>query len=339
MVLAPHVYGPAVTYATADFSGSGLFNRLNLSFGHFTKTPFEAAGQQLIFPVAIGEFGSHFTDAGDKTFMDDFSSYLRNEDAAKDDLHDGIPNWFYWCWNVNSGDTGGLVKDDWTTLEWGKLQYLEKLGLTPWHKATSPAPTAEAKPVATTAASASPAQPPLPVPSPAPAPAPQPAKTPAPPPVNPPAPPPVKTQVAPSGSTQNAQPAEAKQPTVSMPAPVAKDGKIHARVAYNSQWESEGKQHFVYNLHLTNTSGAEIKTPYDIEVQGPKFTSLGEAWNLAEQKVQDGNLVAKVTATWASLPPDAHGTANVGFIGLSDDKDGKLKTIKVAGQEVVIDLQ
>ena len=39
---------------------------------------------------------------------------------------------FYWCWNANSGDTGGLVQDDWHTLQWRKLAFLTTLGLRPW---------------------------------------------------------------------------------------------------------------------------------------------------------------------------------------------------------------
>lgn len=39
---------------------------------------------------------------------------------------------FFWCWNRNSGDTGGLVAEDWATLEWEKLSYLSLIGLRPW---------------------------------------------------------------------------------------------------------------------------------------------------------------------------------------------------------------
>lgn len=39
---------------------------------------------------------------------------------------------FFWCWNRNSGDTGGLVKEDWRELEWDKVTYLSLIGLRPW---------------------------------------------------------------------------------------------------------------------------------------------------------------------------------------------------------------
>lgn len=39
-----------------------------------------------------------------------------------------------WAYNANSGDTGGLVADDWVTLNWEKLQWLQDtLGLQSWY--------------------------------------------------------------------------------------------------------------------------------------------------------------------------------------------------------------
>merc|ERR1712187_36819 len=36
-------------------------------------------------------------------------------------------NTFFWCLNPNSGDTGGLLQNDWTTEESGKLEALDLL--------------------------------------------------------------------------------------------------------------------------------------------------------------------------------------------------------------------
>jgi len=36
-------------------------------------------------------------------------------------------------WNPNSGDTGGLVEDNWNTIVWKKIDYLTTIGLTPWY--------------------------------------------------------------------------------------------------------------------------------------------------------------------------------------------------------------
>jgi len=116
-----------------------------------------------VFPVAIGELGSRFTEvrqhrlasvgrphaafalcatsaqrhmlgpqANDVRSLTDMAAYLNCDSRGDDGRHEPISSWFYWCWNVNSGDTGGLVRDDWTTLEWVKLAFLTTLGLRPW---------------------------------------------------------------------------------------------------------------------------------------------------------------------------------------------------------------
>ena len=36
-------------------------------------------------------------------------------------------SWTYWSWNPNSGDTGGILADDWTTVNTAKLTYLQPI--------------------------------------------------------------------------------------------------------------------------------------------------------------------------------------------------------------------
>lgn len=122
--LGPHVYGPAVTNNTAASSGPALTTRLNLSFGMKNKSGYDGH----VYPVLIGEFGSKFVDPLDKQTMVDLAAYLLNI-KQPDSRHNPITNWFYWCWNADSGDTGGLVADDWKTIQWQKLAYLKGLGL------------------------------------------------------------------------------------------------------------------------------------------------------------------------------------------------------------------
>jgi hypothetical protein len=39
-----------------------------------------------------------------------------------------------WAYNANSGDTGGLVENDWQTFNWLKLRWLQdNLDLKPWY--------------------------------------------------------------------------------------------------------------------------------------------------------------------------------------------------------------
>lgn len=47
--------------------------------------------------------------------------------------HNPTPNMIWWSWNANSGDTGGIVKDDWKEINWNKVAWLQKAaGLQPW---------------------------------------------------------------------------------------------------------------------------------------------------------------------------------------------------------------
>ncbi len=148
IVLSPHVYPPTVTNATADYYGTGLYKRLSNSFGNLAKTGYCITSTNCHrFPIAIGEFGSFFKDSRDLQFMRDFASYLNVNNDAVDGIHNAIDNWFYWSYNPNSGDTGGIVADDWTTIQWNKMVFLSNgvlsglantnpngIGLIPWYK-------------------------------------------------------------------------------------------------------------------------------------------------------------------------------------------------------------
>ena len=41
--------------------------------------------------------------------LHDMAKYLANEGDANDGRHNPIPHLFWWAWNSNSADTGGLV--------------------------------------------------------------------------------------------------------------------------------------------------------------------------------------------------------------------------------------
>ena len=106
LVFSPHVYGPSVA-PVASMDTFSLHGDWDNTFGWLIADK-EA--------VVIGEFGGRYLGA-DKVWQDLFVSYLN-------DLR--IPG-LYWCINPNSGDSGGLLKDDWTTPEYDKLKLLDKL--------------------------------------------------------------------------------------------------------------------------------------------------------------------------------------------------------------------
>ena len=48
---------------------------------------------------------------------------------------------FYWDWNANSGDTGGIVDSTWTNILWVKIQWMiGAVGMSPWYLQTSSTP-------------------------------------------------------------------------------------------------------------------------------------------------------------------------------------------------------
>lgn len=132
VVISPHVYPPSVTHAADNYTGEGLYKRLSDSFGYLTQEGF-CRGICKTFPVAVGEFGSRFEDSDDLDSMRDIANYFNNHDAV-DGRHKAIKHWFYWSWNPNSGDTGGLVDDHWKDIIWDKIDYLSTVGLSPWYQ-------------------------------------------------------------------------------------------------------------------------------------------------------------------------------------------------------------
>jgi endoglucanase len=68
-------------------------------------------------PVITGEWGGRYASGSqDERWQNAFSQYL---------IANCMTNQFYWCLNPNSGDTGGLLGDDWTTPNTRKLQLLQ----------------------------------------------------------------------------------------------------------------------------------------------------------------------------------------------------------------------
>jgi endoglucanase len=111
LVYSPHVYGPSVfnqSYFDAPDFPSNMPAIWDTHFGHlFAKN----------FNVVVGEFGGKF-DSKDKPLQEALLTYLKKKQED---------NFFYWCLNPNSGDTGGLLLDDWKTVDTNKYNELLKI--------------------------------------------------------------------------------------------------------------------------------------------------------------------------------------------------------------------
>jgi endoglucanase len=69
---------------------------------------------QQIAPVLIGEFGTTLQHPLDQQWLPALLSYLTSHRMS----------FTFWSWNPNSGDTGGIVQNDWWTVEQAKYDLL-----------------------------------------------------------------------------------------------------------------------------------------------------------------------------------------------------------------------
>ncbi|MCN9240607.1 cellulase family glycosylhydrolase [Streptomyces sp. RY43-2] len=71
-------------------------------------------------PVWLGEFGTTLQSTTDQTWLRALVDYLRpNAQYGADSFQ-----WTFWSLNPDSGDTGGILNDDWTTVNTTKDAYL-----------------------------------------------------------------------------------------------------------------------------------------------------------------------------------------------------------------------
>lgn len=112
VVYSPHDYGPAV-YAQPWFEGGFTYESLMDDYWYDSWLYID---DQEIAPLLIGEWGGFMT--GDNlTWM----TYMRQL------IGEYHLNHTFWCFNANSGDTGGLVKDDFTTWDDEKYTFVSEV--------------------------------------------------------------------------------------------------------------------------------------------------------------------------------------------------------------------
>lgn len=140
LVLSPHVYGPDV-FAQSYFSAADFPNNMPAIWNsHFGDVQTQG------YAVVLGETGGKYGagDPKDKTFQDSLFAYLKQRD---------LRDVFYWSWNPNSGDTGGILNDDWTTVRQDKVALLQAFWAgapNPPATTTTPAPTTTSDPTTPT---------------------------------------------------------------------------------------------------------------------------------------------------------------------------------------------
>jgi endoglucanase len=116
VVYSPHVYGPAVAPQTYFNDPNFPSNMPQIWDSHFGFIANRTGHAQV-----IGEWGGVVLGANG-AWMNAFANYLISKDTRDN---------FFWCLNPDSGDTGGLLADDWTTPVTDKLALLARLQPSP----------------------------------------------------------------------------------------------------------------------------------------------------------------------------------------------------------------
>lgn len=138
LAYSPHTYGQSVgTQAWMSNDGQTVpnypANMYQVWDDHWGFIHFEN-----IAPIYIGEMGGHFGLDGagvlnkphrvtETQWMTELVRYIGGARAALAAPAGGKMSWAWWSYNPNSGDTGGLVRDDWVTPQQPKLNLLAPL--------------------------------------------------------------------------------------------------------------------------------------------------------------------------------------------------------------------
>jgi len=110
LVYSAHDYGPEV-YPQAWFRASGFPENLAAVW----ERHWAWLAHDRVAPVLMGEFGGRSVGADQEgVWQRRLVDYLRTSGLS----------YTYWAWNPDSGDTGGILDDDWMTVNRAKLDLL-----------------------------------------------------------------------------------------------------------------------------------------------------------------------------------------------------------------------
>ena len=126
VVYSPHDY-PSSVYNQSWFSATNypqnLYGVWDKHWGYLFR--------ENLAPVWLGEFGSQLQTTSDKQWATAMVDYLSgdlngNGVNALQPGQKGI-SWTWWAWNPNSTDTGGILNNDWTTVNQAKVALLQPI--------------------------------------------------------------------------------------------------------------------------------------------------------------------------------------------------------------------
>jgi hypothetical protein len=305
VVISPHVYPPTVTFNEGD-EGENLWTRLNRSFGYLeTKGYCLSEGECQVFPVVIGETGSHFTDKNDlEKWLPDFKNYCQNKGPAKDSLHKANPHIFWWSWNPNSGDTGGLVDEGWLQIAWAKIDYLiETFGLKPWYLGGLAHGTPKKPDIQIT----------------------------------------IPENPLKSGDENYSAPEkeDKKDTTTPQDTPdetqtkpdeaVASNAGCQVKILLGTPWQINQTYFNTVNLFVTQRGNTAVPVPWQVSYQKEDISGVASAWNMDVSLAIAGSIEGATTAPWQQLQPLGANQVNLGFIVQSKTSDVYPTSVSING--------
>ena len=114
LVYSPHEYGAGVAdqpwFSEPNFP-KNLYKRWETGFNYIAT--------QKIAPILMGEFGGRQVDSSSKEgiWQQQLVDYIARKNLS----------FTYWSWNPDSGDTGGILQDDWQNVNVAKQELLNQL--------------------------------------------------------------------------------------------------------------------------------------------------------------------------------------------------------------------
>ena len=311
VVISPHVYGPSISLTNSSASGTALWTRLSQSFGYLNKAGYGGH----VFAIAIGEFGTTFAEEADQLLFTNLAQYMHNvqsDGSQIDDLHNPITSFFWFAWNANSGDTGGLVNSpNWDSIVWPKIEYLVTLGLAPWYTGAPPStavvgaasPETPAVSGNTTTGSV-------------------PALT-----------------ATPAGSNlsspASATPATGTPPSQPAP-PAALQMPCTVSASYTTVWEDPtyGPYMTSVSLLITNAGSQTVPVPWTISIFSTRYTHVQYSWNYHITGKYDGSTVSGIASKeWLAILPGSSGAnaVNLGYVAGSQSTKFKPTSVSING--------
>jgi aryl-phospho-beta-D-glucosidase BglC (GH1 family) len=119
VVYSPHEYPASVAWQPW-FNASNYPNNLPAQWDSMWGYLY----RQDIAPVWVGEFGSKLQTTSDQQWYQQFTQYLGDTSSSAGSAGQAGISWTWWSWNPDSGDTGGILQDDWQTVNQNKVQGL-----------------------------------------------------------------------------------------------------------------------------------------------------------------------------------------------------------------------